>query len=109
VPNEGNDTRLVVQINTVRYASGRVLTVTVGIFRSGLPHLGYMKASQTPHRTQTIPVVIRNKLVSFASRKNISGKRMIFNKQRDADVKTNLSGIGTHHLETKQEDTKYPT
>jgi hypothetical protein len=54
-----------------------------------------MKAFQTPHRTQTIPVVIRNKLVSFPSRKNISGKRMIFNKQRDADVKTNLNGIGT--------------
>jgi hypothetical protein len=97
VSDERDDTRLV-ELNQYGEIStwGRICTVTVGIFRSGLPHLGYMKAFQTPHRTQTTPVVIRNKVASFASRKKISGKRMIFNKQRDADVKTNLNGIGTY-------------
>jgi hypothetical protein len=71
------------------------LTFTVGMLRSGLPHLGYMKAFQTPQNTTTKAVIITNKVVSFAPSKKISGKRITFNKQRDADVKTNLNGIGT--------------
>jgi len=77
------------------YDRGNLLTVTVGMFRSGLPHFGYMKASQTPQKTNTRAVIMRNDLVSFASCKKTSGKRITFNKQRDADVKTNLNGIGT--------------
>jgi hypothetical protein len=54
-----------------------------------------MKASQTPQKTNTRMVIMKKDLVSFASCKKTSGKRMTFNKQRDAEVKTSLSGIGT--------------
>jgi hypothetical protein len=69
--------------------------VTAGMFLNGLPHLGYMKASQTPHKTNTRAVIIRKDLVSLASCKKKSGKSITLNKQSDADVKTNLNGIGT--------------
>jgi hypothetical protein len=54
-----------------------------------------MKASQTPHKTNTRAVIIRKDLVSLASCKKKSGKSITLNKQSDADVKTNLNGIGT--------------
>jgi hypothetical protein len=54
-----------------------------------------MTASQIPHKTNTRAVIIKKDLVSLASCKKISGKIITFNKQSDADVKTNLNGIGT--------------
>jgi hypothetical protein len=96
VSDEGNDTRLVAlsQYDGVT-GCGRLLTVTAGMFLNGLPHLGYMKASQTPHKTNTRAVIIRKDLVSLASCKKTSGKSITLNKQSDADVKTNLNGTGT--------------
>jgi len=53
-----------------------------------------MKAFHIPHSTKTMPVIMRKDVASFASCKKISGKRMTFNKHNDAEVKTNLNGIG---------------